>query len=456
MIFTDKWNNVIESNEFNVTINPSNPPAQTNIFNQIDVYQNHYANSKLPAYLFTNQSETILNFNTLGWVNYNDVRVATRITTDQESGIVSIYVKVFGDKGCQISIYTNSSLCQVSEALIDVVVKRCASKDWFECSGPYDSNCISCNSGYVLESDGTWVIDVNYLPTTNTKLYWICGLFTMIMIFIFIILSIRYGKWMFEPVVHLQTLMMLMLSSDWVNSNWIEYFSWIQYFKFDFGFLNSVWLNHITSCTVSNSKFANSKFYCQETIFNYSNVVAFAIILFVIIKLVKIANLSQKIKLINVIEIQPQTTFWMLWWLVLPFLLVNTLYDLSTIKSHQIASLLSSLIIALLLWFWILKRALIMNNEFMQKLDQYKSLSYIYLFLLMRISLILLFAFSSHIFTNMLMMIMLIMQCLLLFILINQNIKLPLQNNFNRLTEIFSNVVMTIVIFAITIQKVIF
>ena len=456
LILIDNWNNVIESNEFNVTINASSPPAQANTFSQIDVYQNHYVNSKLPAYLFTNQSEAILNFSTLGWVNHNDVKVATRITTDQESGIVNFYVKVFGDKGCQISIYTNSSFCQVSEALIDIVVKRCASKDWFECSGAYDSNCISWNFGYVLESDGTWVRDVNYLPTTNAKLYWICGLLTMIMIFIHIILSIRYGKWMLEPVVHLQTLMMLMLSTDWVNSNWIEYFSWVQYFKFDFGFLNSVWLNHFTSCTLIDTNILNAKLYCQEVIYNYSNVVVFVIILFVIMKLVKITNLYQKVKILKTIEIQPQTIFWVIWWLVLPFVLVNTIYDLSTIKSHPIASLLLSWVIALLLWFWISKRAFMMNKEFMQKIDQSKSLSYIYLFLLIRIPLILLFAFSSHAFTNMLMMVILMMQCLLLFILINQNIELPLLDNFNRLKDIFSNVVLTIFTLTVAIQKVIF
>ena len=39
----DSWNNRIESNEFNVTINPSLPSSQTNRIDSIDIYENHYA-----------------------------------------------------------------------------------------------------------------------------------------------------------------------------------------------------------------------------------------------------------------------------------------------------------------------------------------------------------------------------------------------------------------------------
>ena len=391
LILIDNWNNVIESNEFNVTINTSSPPAKTNTFAQIDVYQNHYVNSKLPAYLFTNQNETILNFNTLGWVNHNDVKVATRITKDQESQSANIYVKVFGEKGCQISIYTNSSLCQVSEALIDVVAKRCASIDWFECSGPYESDCISCNDGYIIQNDGSCVRDVNYLPILNTKSYSICGQFAMIVTFVYIILSIKYGKWMLEPVVHLQTLMMLMLSSDWVSSNWIEYFSWIQYFKFDLGFFNSLWLNHLVSWTSSNNKFANVQIYWEETIFNYSNFFIFAILLYLTAKVAKITKWSQILSFIKIEETRSQTVFWILWWLILPFMIANLSYEFSNFNLHFVTSMISSFAIILLFWYWVLNRTSFFKSEIIRKIDQYKSVSYIYLYLLVRIPLVLFF-----------------------------------------------------------------
>ena len=338
LILTDNWNNVIESNEFNVTINPSSPPAQTNTVVPINVYQNHYIDTKLPDGLFQNQNGLNLYFNTSGWVNTNEAKVGTRISVNQYIGSINIYVKVFGDKGCQISVYTNSSLCQTSEALIDIIVQKWASKEWFECSGPYESDCISCNSGYVLEHDGSWVRDVNYIPILKTKLYSICGLFTMIVTFVSIILSVKYGKWMLEPVVHLQTLMMLMLSSDWVSSNWIEYFSWIQYFKFDLGFFNSLWLNHLVTWISSNNKFANVQIYWEETIFNYSNFFIFAILLYLTAKVAKITKWSQILSFIKIEETRSQTVFWILWWLILPFMIANLSYEFSNFNLHFVIS----------------------------------------------------------------------------------------------------------------------
>ena len=78
---------------------------------------------------------------------------------------------------------------------------------------------------------------------------------------------------MFEPVMHLQSLMMLIMSSDCVSNNWIEYMSWVQYFKFDLGLLNSIWINRFVSCTPGNIRLSNVNLYCQETIINYLNLI---------------------------------------------------------------------------------------------------------------------------------------------------------------------------------------
>ena len=382
---TDNWNNSIDSNKFNVTINASLPPSQANKVDPINVYQNHYVDVMLPDYLFVNQEGVVSSFDTSDWVNSNDVKVATRITANQDDGSVNLYVKVFGNKGCQISVYTNSLFCQTSEALVDIVVLGCASKEWFECSGPYESDCISCNSGYVLESSGSWVRDVNYLPTTNTKLYWICGLLAMIVALIYVILSFRYGRRMLEPAIHLQSLMMLVLSSDWVSINLVEYLSWIQYFKFDFGFLNSFWLKNIVSWTPSDSKFANAKLYWQETIFNYANIFVFAVILFGFIKWIRFIKLSNFFRFLQNFKMGQQTTFVILWWVVLPFMLVNTYYEFWNLSSHIIASFSILLIIVMFLLFWIFKRSSFMNQQFIQSIDQFNSLTYIYLTLLIRV-----------------------------------------------------------------------
>ena len=65
-----------------------------------------------------------------------------------------------------------------------------------------------------------------------------------------------------------------------------------------------------------------------------------------------------------------------------------------------------------------------------------------------------LFIISSHTYKNLLMIIILIMQWSLLAALISHKVKLPLQHNFNRATEIFSNSIMLIVIMVNTVDKV--
>ena len=83
----------------------------------------------------------------------------------------------------------------------------------------------------------------------------------MIVTFIHILLTIKYGKFMLKPVIYIQSLIMLVFSTECIGDDWKEYFSWIQYFKFDFGFFNSFWLNKILKCSHSSGRYANIGFY---------------------------------------------------------------------------------------------------------------------------------------------------------------------------------------------------
>ena len=96
-----------------------------------------------------------------------------------------------------------------------------------------------------------------------------------------------------------------------------------------------------------------------------------------------------------------------------------------------------------------------MNIEFILNIDKYKSPLFLYMFLLLRIPLILLLVFSSRTSVFILMVIILVIQCSLLFALVSHNVKLPFQLNFNRTTEIFSNSVMLIILMIVTIDKVV-
>ena len=74
----DGWGNYYESNKFNVTIGPSSPSANSNLFGPINVYQNHYVEVELPDYLFVQNNKSIENFESSSWINNTSIKIATR------------------------------------------------------------------------------------------------------------------------------------------------------------------------------------------------------------------------------------------------------------------------------------------------------------------------------------------------------------------------------------------
>ena len=67
----------------------------------------------------------------------------------------------------------------------------------------------------------------------------------------------------------IQTIMMLALSSNAVDKNWYEYLSCVQYFKFDFGFINFKYLNKLDYWMESHSQLYNSKLFCEKALLFY-------------------------------------------------------------------------------------------------------------------------------------------------------------------------------------------
>ena len=336
------------------------------------MYQNHFIEVEFPDDYFVQNNKSITNYQSTSCIDKTNIKIATRITQNNNKSI--LFVKVFGDTGWKISIMNTNTYWQTSEVLLSVNVLKWASKEWSECSGPYESNCISCNTGYVLNPDKSWVRYVSFLPTINNRLYWIWGLIAMIVTTFYTVLSLRYGKLMLEPAMHLQTLMMLVLSTDWVNDNWIEYISWIQYFKFDFAFLNFYWFDSWVQWTPSSDRFASAKIYWQETVMNYFNFIVLVMLILIgltIIKLCKFKNVNQLVELIN---IQPESILWLCWCIVMPFLCINIYYDLKTYKHHLKLSLFSTFIILLICLYCVLKRLNFISNWTIQKINPFNSL----------------------------------------------------------------------------------
>lgn len=57
------------------------------------------------------------------------IKVFTRISRNKSSNSYILFVKIYGNTGCRISVANFDQYCQSSELLVDVVVLRCASKE---------------------------------------------------------------------------------------------------------------------------------------------------------------------------------------------------------------------------------------------------------------------------------------------------------------------------------------
>ena len=314
-----------------MSILPVAPSPVLNSLGPIYVYPNYYTEVQIPRDLFKNTDNPTQKFLVNNWID-NSANIGLRVS-DEEGGDKVLFVEAFENKGCKISISFYSSYCQSSEVLVDVVVLKWASQDCTKCKGPYQNDWLQWKQGYELSSDGVCTASVSYFPCTSLTFFSILGIFSWIACTISVLLSIKYGRMMLEPIVHIQSVIMLVLSSNSVGEYWIEYLSWIQYFKFDFGLISSFILNNSKICTRSCGKLANLKLYYEETIWNYFSLVILA--LFVFIFLIIIQCWRQKAnKFINwySTKISSVHIFWMLWFIVWPFMAINIYFEMLTIK----------------------------------------------------------------------------------------------------------------------------
>ena len=102
---------MISSNKFKVTINPSSPSMISNNFGPIMVYPNYYTEVDIPNDLFHNFVNQKHIYRLTDWVE-NSTNVATKILIN-DNGDFSLFVKVFGNTGCTLSLSDTINLAKI-------------------------------------------------------------------------------------------------------------------------------------------------------------------------------------------------------------------------------------------------------------------------------------------------------------------------------------------------------
>ena len=157
------------------------------------------------------------------------------------------YLYVFSNesKSCMISIKAEDNYHQSSEIYLDVIAISWASKDWTSWRNEYQSGWIKWKPNYILDDSGLWILNKFYYPDSINSIFDIWGIITLICLVIQLIISIRIGFNALLPVEFSQTILIMLVLSSLNDANLNQYASWIQFFKFDFGFLDFLKLRNL-------------------------------------------------------------------------------------------------------------------------------------------------------------------------------------------------------------------
>ena len=449
------WINQATSNKFNVTFKPAFPPSVTNTF-EVQVYLGHNTEVELPAYLFKSSTSSQLNYQSSSWVGINSIDVITQIRNSTSSSGKSLFVKAFTGEGWQVSITATDASCQTAEILVTIKVLRWASKAWVECDGPYESNWLKCADNLVLDSDSRmWLATATFSVFSVSSVYKICGLICFIVILIHSVLWVRYGYSMLELAVHSQSLMLMVVSSDNISSRWIEYLSWLKYFKFDFSFINDIFRVMPIMCTESTGKLFVLGFEWEETLLNYQYLILLLIIIFIwkviiinfkLFKSIFSNSLDRNLRYLQLYQYR----YSLIW----PFIFVNLIFEFYSFKQHIFLSWVSTILLALAILFTIKNRFFFLQLKFIQTFDKNVSISYFYLKIANKALILLLFIPQSKQFLVLIMVLILITQTSILFAQVNHKVVNLKSNIFWKAAGMFGNAVMLIITILITCKKV--
>ena len=86
-------------------------------------------------------------------------------------------------------------------------------------------------------------------------------------------LSFKLGVRAFYSYEFAQTLIIFIINTSNPNFDLVNFASWFQFTKFDFGILNKFDVMMFIKCSFEPSKMTSIQFYCQTTILNYFNLI---------------------------------------------------------------------------------------------------------------------------------------------------------------------------------------
>ena len=279
-------------------------------------------------------------------------RVLRYVEYSKEFENYYLYLNSITPNICHLSLSATDSSNQSIEVSFELDVLSCASKDWIKWTSNLQSGCTEWIDNYVLDSTGACLWSSIYLHQPSIDLFNVCGVIVFAILITNLLMIFVLDVSILQSFEFAQTLIVFIYSAPNIDNNKMVFGSWLQISKYDFGFLSITKINKLLGWN-ADSKLIQMNFYCQTTWLNYFYLILFWVILFVIVKLIKIKSNSSELfkSLLSTIEyrISKEDIAWIFIHLLLTFILINIAFEVITINRHLHLSLISFTLIFILI-----------------------------------------------------------------------------------------------------------
>ena len=205
----------------------------------------------------------------------------------------------------------------------------------------------------------------------------------MAVLIIYILLSFKLGVSAFYAYEFTQTLIVFIASSSNHNPYLNRFSSWFQFSKFDIGVLNQYSILKLYSWNYPPSKMTSVQFYCQTTILNYIGFIVLINLIVIFAFIIKWRSLNDnwasRTNKYFAIYINKQSIAWMWVHVILPFVCINIIYEVSDLKQHLIMSLILFSLITALLIALMVKVPEVFTLKFIEEIDTQSPISFTFL-----------------------------------------------------------------------------
>ena len=349
----DSWANSVYSNAFWIRFNIGIPPVLTNTFGPLVINRGVLKLFKIPPDLFTSYQNSKIEYQTNNCIDkiakQTYIEIAKRTSSNNDNKITTFYLSIVSYdtfSSWEFPIAATDSFGNSAEYLTNLNIVVCSSKDWADWSGPYEADWTKCNTGFTLQSTGSWLQN-SLLPVFDTQIgfYGVTGIITAVSIVINIMLIFKLKRLSVYPFEYAQPILIFLFAMDRPSQNIISFAQWWQWTKLNLGFIYIFSFRESLFWYKATDKLSDVQLYWQTTVQNYLFLILSVFILWCALKLwSRLLSSEYILRLINdvivfIVSSKSIKTFMID--SIYPFMFANIINDIYSFSNHKLLSVLS-------------------------------------------------------------------------------------------------------------------